>query len=119
MRKYRKQFNLPFPPSVNACYRAIPRGKICTNILSKEGRDYKDRINMILGSLKPRECKFIVTIKLFMPDKRKRDIDNYLKILLDSLTGKVWVDDCQIDCIVISREEVIKGGRVTLDVREI
>jgi len=54
-----------------------------------------------------------------MPDKRKRDIDNYLKILLDSLTGKVWVDDCQIDCIVISREEVIKGGRVTLDVREI
>ena len=119
MRKYREQFTLPFPPSLNSSYRAIPRGKICTTILSKAGRDYKERIQQIIGFKDSRNCKFLVTIKLYMPDKRKRDIDNYLKILIDSLTGKVWDDDSQIDCIVISREETIKGGRVELDVREI
>jgi crossover junction endodeoxyribonuclease RusA len=38
----------------------------------------------------------IVTIALYFGDKRRRDIDNWHKILLDSLTGIVWKDDSQI-----------------------
>lgn len=34
-----------------------------------------------------------IDIKLFFGTKRRYDIDNYGKILLDSLTGIVWVDD--------------------------
>jgi len=56
---------------------------------------------------------------LFMPDKRRRDIDNYNKILLDSLTGIVWEDDSQIDILTIGRDEVIKGGKVIITVREL
>ena len=37
-----------------------------------------------------------VTIIVSMPDKRRRDIDGFLKSLLDSLNGIVWKDDNQI-----------------------
>ena len=37
-----------------------------------------------------------IEVKLYFGDKRKRDIDNYGKILWDSLTGIVYGDDNQI-----------------------
>lgn len=119
MRKYKQELELPFPPSVNACYRSIPRGRICANILSKQGREYKARIERLLGSEVPTDKRLMVQIRLFMPDKRRRDIDNYNKILLDSLTGKIWVDDSQIDILSVSRDDIVKGGLVKMIVREI
>lgn len=120
MRKYKESFELPFPPSVNACYRAIPRGRICANILSKKGREYKERIAIILENDDLlTDKRLMVQIRLFMPDKRRRDIDNYNKILLDSLTGFIWEDDSQIDILTISRDDVVNGGLVKLVVREL
>lgn len=121
MRKYKQELELPFPPSVNQCYRSIPRGKICTSILSKRGREYKERVgNLLEGDSKLlTDKKLLVNIKLFMPDRRRRDIDNYTKALLDALTGLVWEDDSQIDILVLSREPVEKGGRVKLTVQEL
>jgi crossover junction endodeoxyribonuclease RusA len=47
---------------------------------------------------------------VFPPDKRKRDIDNLLKSLLDSLThAKVWKDDNQISDLRIYRNPIIAG----------
>jgi crossover junction endodeoxyribonuclease RusA len=37
-----------------------------------------------------------VTVTLFFGNRRKRDIDNQLKLILDALTGIVWTDDKQI-----------------------
>jgi len=37
-----------------------------------------------------------ITIRLFFPDKRVRDWDNFHKISMDSLTGIVWKDDSQV-----------------------
>lgn len=121
MRLYKQEFELPFPPSVNACYRSIPRGKICTSILSKQGREYKDRIVRLMEGDKSllTDKRLMVQIRLFMPDKRRRDIDNYFKLLLDSLTGIVWEDDSQIDILTVSRDNVEKGGRVRMIVREL
>lgn len=42
-----------------------------------------------------------LSIKLFFSDKRVRDIDNYNKILLDSLSGIAYVDDKQIQKLTI------------------
>lgn len=121
MRKYKETIELPFPPSVNSCYRAIPRGRICAVIMSKDGRTYKDRIKTLLGddSKLLTDKRLMVSIRLFMPDRRRRDIDNYNKILLDSLTGLIWEDDSQIDILTIGRDEVIKGGKVIMTVREL
>lgn len=43
----------------------------------------------------PLEGELVVAIDLFMPDRRRRDLDN-VKGLIDALTGVVWKDDSQI-----------------------
>jgi crossover junction endodeoxyribonuclease RusA len=49
------------------------------------------------------------------PDKRKRDLDNVLKALLDSLTHcGVWTDDSQVAELVIRRVEPCKPGHVMI-----
>jgi crossover junction endodeoxyribonuclease RusA len=42
------------------------------------------------------EWKITVYIKLYFWDKRKRDCDNYSKLILDSLSWIIWNDDKQI-----------------------
>ena len=38
-----------------------------------------------------------VRIRLYFKDKRKRDIDNYNKAILDSMTKIIYEDDSQIE----------------------
>lgn len=50
-------------------------------------------------------------ISLYPPDRRKRDIDNVLKALLDALQhAGCYEDDSQLDDLRIVRCEVRKGG---------
>lgn len=54
---------------------------------------------------------------MFVPDKRKRDIDNLLKVLLDSLKSAcVFKDDSQVKEIYISHEGQVKDGKVVVGV---
>jgi crossover junction endodeoxyribonuclease RusA len=61
-----------------------------------------------------------VDVELRPPTRAKRDLDNYLKALFDSLThAEVWVDDSQIDELTVRRGRVMPGGGVTLLVNEL
>lgn len=63
-----------------------------------------------------------VTVDLMPPDKRKRDIDNIQKAILDSLTkAKVWTDDSQVKHISVTMQTPMKGGSamVTVSTMEI
>lgn len=52
----------------------------------------------------PMEGRLAVVIHATMPDKRKRDIENIQKALLDSLEhAGVYIDDSQIDDLHIIR----------------
>lgn len=44
-----------------------------------------------------------LTITLHEPDKRRRDIGNYVKLLADTLTRVAFVDDSQIDRLTVIR----------------
>lgn len=44
-----------------------------------------------------------VDVKLYFKDKRKRDVDNYLKAIFDSLTGAVIEDDSLIKKCVVEK----------------
>ena len=41
---------------------------------------------------------------LIMPTSHNGDIDNIAKSILDALNGLVYEDDCQITCLVISKQ---------------
>lgn len=81
--------------SVNGRY-GIVRGK---NILSKKYRQAKEDLQWEIRSQwkgAPLEGDVTVTIVHYWKGKRKRDIDNYLKLIGDSMTDIVYLDDSQI-----------------------
>lgn len=49
-----------------------------------------------------------VTIDLYADSYRKYDIDNRIKACLDSLEGTVYLNDNQIDELIVRRQEVDK-----------
>ncbi len=52
---------------------------------------------------KPVTGDIILKIDLVFGDKRKRDIDNYNKLMLDTCTGILWEDDSQIVSLLINK----------------
>ena len=114
-------FDLPWPPSVNGGYRGVFRGRI---LLSKKGREYKknaiEHIESIGLKGEKLSGRLSVKIKLYPPDKRRRDIDNYTKAAFDALTdAEFWDDDEQVDRLTIEKCEKIKSGKVVVIVEEL
>ena len=110
---------LPWPPTVNSYYGNAKNGR---KYLTKRGRDYKkDAALEVMGQTYLRQYgRLEVNIDAYPPDKRKRDIDNILKPLLDVLTEcYVWEDDSQIDVLRIRRKEISKPGYVRVHISEI
>lgn len=93
---------LPFPPSVNRMWRQF-RGR---TILSAEGRKYKQHAAYCAtigwGIIEYAKGDVSVYIRAYMPDARRRDIDNLNKMALDAMTaGGVWRDDSQVKRLTI------------------
>ena len=62
--------------------------------------------NQYKGS--PLSDNLSIYIRLYFPDKRVRDWDNWHKISMDSLTWIVWVDDSQVKLATIQIMEIDK-----------
>lgn len=100
---------LPWPPSVNSLYCQGPtHGQ---KFLTKKGRDYKKALCNLYSNdkLDAIDYKITVTIGLFPPDSRTRDIDNYLKPLLDGLKWlEIIEDDHYIYQVLVEKGPPIK-----------
>jgi crossover junction endodeoxyribonuclease RusA len=60
-----------------------------------------------------------VSIDVFPPDRRRRDVDNVQKALLDALAhGGAYHDDSQINRLSIERQSVVRGGKVHVLIEE-
>lgn len=94
---------LPYPPSTNRYWRHW-KGR---TLLSRDGRQYREdavrAVNLArVDSLGNRRCR--VTVNAYMPDARRRDVDNVLKASLDALSAaRVYEDDSQIVKLTVER----------------
>jgi len=111
---------LDFPPTVNSYYTKTKRGIF----ISPKGRAFRECVSKacneqgVYGIQLP--CRLAVDVILYPPDRRTRDLDNYMKALLDSLTiAKIWEDDELIDNLNIHRGKVLSGaGKCALRITE-
>ena len=108
------KFELPYPPSINHYYLHTSKGVI----LGVKGKKYRRDAILLLNKYKGHfdsSKRLNVVINVFPPDKRKRDLDNIIKCLLDSLQhAEIYVDDNQIDWISIVRRNQVLNGCVQI-----
>jgi len=100
---------LPFPPTINTYWRRVGN----QTILSADARQYrKDVLNTYAcRRIRPMQGPLKVSIIFYRPDKRRRDLDNLPKGLLDSLKhAGVYEDDSQIEHLDMKFGPVRKGG---------
>lgn len=112
-----------WPPSVNTYWRHPSKGKLAgRHLISEKGREYRKHvIKVCSGSgLNPwiGHGKLAVRLDCYPPDRRRRDLDNLPKSILDALQhAGLIVDDSDIDELHIVRHEM--GGYVMVTITEI
>ena len=107
---------LPYPPSVNHYYRRVgPR-----TLISREGRRFRKDVAAILAAIgfRPITGDLEVRVIVHPPDRRRRDVDNVQKALLDALEhAGVYRDDSQIVKLAIEKRDAVPGGRTIVEIR--
>lgn len=109
-------YKLPWPPSVNHYWRRVLVSGKPRTLLSKEGREFKQAaVGAVLqqrrGPSAPLSGRLAIAVTLFPPDRRRYDLDNRLKAVLDSLTeARVWEDDRHVKIIHLEEGGIVRGG---------
>jgi len=110
-----RTYELPYPPSVNHYWRRLRN----LTLISREGRRFRARVQAILAAQRatPMQGNLGVTIYVYPPDGRRRDLDNVLKALLDALEkGGAYENDNQIAELAVNRAEVVPDGRILVQI---
>lgn len=106
---------LPWPPSVNHYWVASGHRRY----ISRKGIEFR---KCVLVACQDNDIKFdgpvSITIGAYPPDRRKRDLDNILKGLLDSLEyAEIYKNDNQVARLFIERKEIEKPGKVIVGIK--
>jgi len=112
------ELELPWPPSINHYWRRVG----ARTLISREGRRFRETVLAILAetSIVPLTEELEMLIVASPPDRRRRDIDNIAKALLDALQhGGVYIDDSQIVDLRIKKADPIKSGRTLVQIFEL
>lgn len=104
---------LPYPPQANHLY-TIARGR---KILSAKGRQYKQDVEniCIINRVKPLDGNVSVIFRAYRP-RKAGDLDNTVKIVLDSVKGFLWHDDKQVEEIHAYRYDDKLDPRIEIEV---
>ncbi|GAB6184538.1 RusA family crossover junction endodeoxyribonuclease [Thermopirellula anaerolimosa] len=111
---------LSYPPSVNHYWRRVgPR-----TLISRQGRAYRRDVATAVRLIDhaadrlPLTGPLRVEVSLYPPDRRRRDLDNALKALLDALQhAGVYPDDSLIEQLSVEKRDVVKGGKAVVTIR--
>jgi crossover junction endodeoxyribonuclease RusA len=107
---------LPYPPSVNHYWR-YARGRF---YISPAGHSYREAVADILADCQKLRGPVALEIEVYPPDRRRRDLDNILKSVLDALEyAGAFDDDAQVASIFVQRKEVVREGKCRVRLRKI
>lgn len=128
------EIELPWPPSVNH-YKTV--GRLIT---TTSGKIYQQRKNSnetkkfyydvyMLSKNLPREATercfpeaidLEVGVSLHPPHSCRYDLDNRLKVLMDSLMhARIIHDDSQIHRLIVEKKEMVEGGKAIVRINEL
>ena len=127
------ELELPWPPCINHYKKP---GRIVRTVT---GKLYQMKVNtnettrfyyevwVKIRNMKAREglksfqgSTISVEVDAYPPDKRKRDLDGILKVLLDSMQrGGLYDDDYQIARLLVTRKDMIEQGKVVVRIQEL
>ncbi len=103
-------FDLPYPPSINTYWRHRVFGRRPIVYVTDAGVAYREEIKLLAGVVRPLDGDLVVVVNLYPPDRRRRDIDNPIKALLDAMThAGIWRDDSQIKKLTVEMMPKIRG----------
>lgn len=107
---------IPYPPSVNHYWGQ--HGKI--KYLTKKAKQFRADIAVAVRGIETVEHDVHLIIDVRPPDRRKRDIDNIIKPLMDALEhAGVYVNDCQVARLSVQRGPISKGGQAFIRIEKI
>jgi crossover junction endodeoxyribonuclease RusA len=107
------------PLSNQHIYQYVCTGKFPRMYMTDKGKKLKENYQwQIKSQWKGKVLKEDIEIKvdLYFKDKRRRDIDNYGKILLDSLEGIIVEDDKQIKKMTITKNIDKENPRIEIEI---
>ena len=112
------QFDLPYPPSVNHYWRRVG----ARTLISRQGRAFRESVCSLLAlrRLHPLDGWLKVHLQIFPPDRRRRDVDNIQKPVLDALQhAGVYHDDFQIVSLITDRMQPVQDGRLEVSITQV
>ncbi len=107
---------IPLPPSANRYWR-MWNNRV---VMSTEARKFKQSVALMYARTQPIDGDVAVTLKVYR-ERRAGDLDNFLKVALDSLKGIAFNDDKQVKEIAASLHDDKHNPRVevTIESREV
>jgi Holliday junction resolvase RusA-like endonuclease len=89
-------------------------------------RAYQANVRMHALAARPRgpwlpskHARYRVDVEAFLPDERRRDLDNVAKTILDALNGVLYLDDSQVVTLLVATHIDRERPRVEVAVAEV
>jgi len=87
-------------------------------ILKQEVSEYKQSVSLMVSNAKQKfgnvPLPFQMFVYVYPPDRRKRDLDNIIKVMQDGVCSGLNIDDSNIVSVAAIRCDAVKHGMVEI-----
>lgn len=107
------------PKSTQHIYHHVCRGRFSQVYMTLQGKVIKEAYQWEAKqqwAALPLTRDITLTIRLYFSTKRKHDIDNFNKLVLDAMNKIVYLDDSQITKLVLEKHYDKHNGRVEIEI---